>query len=56
MESEAEKFEIEICPYCLRPITDLHHECEEPLDEHNYSDRLTRGFEMIDPDGEREKD
>ncbi len=56
METLDEQFEIEICPYCDRPIVETNHQCEEPLDEYNYSDRLTKGFEMIDPDGEREKD
>ncbi|KKM98122.1 hypothetical protein LCGC14_1161120 [marine sediment metagenome] len=52
----SDKYEIEICQWCEKPITDLHHECFEPLDENNYSDRLTKGFELIDPDGERRKD
>ncbi len=48
--------EIEICQWCDKPIVETNHECLEPLDEHNYSDRLTRGFEMLDPEGEGEKD
>jgi hypothetical protein len=48
--------DIEICQWCDKPIVDNNHECFEPLDEHNYSDRLTMGFEMLDPEGEREKD
>ncbi len=53
---DEEKYEIEICQWCGEPILDLFHECVKPLDENNYSDRLTRGFEMLDPDGERNKD
>ena len=52
----SDKYEIEICQWCEKPITDLHHECFEPLGENNYSDRLTKGFEMLDPENERNKD
>ena len=56
MSSPEEKYEIEICQLCGEPILEANHECEEPLDENNYSDRLTKGFEMLDPEGKGEKD
>ncbi len=46
------EYEVERCTYCDNVIVDSCHECEEPLDENNYSDRLTRGFEMLDMEGE----
>ncbi len=44
--------EIEICNYCDELILDTAHDCTEDEEEENYSDRLTKGFEMIDPDNE----
>ncbi len=47
------EYEVERCSNCDKIIVDSWHECgEEPLDENNYSDRLTRGFEMLDMEGD----
>ncbi len=39
---------LERCSYCNEVIVDSWHNCEKPVDENNYSDRLTKGFEMLD--------
>ncbi len=48
MSEPEEKYEIENCQRCGELILETNHECEEPLDEKNYSDRLKRGFDMLE--------
>ncbi len=40
--------DIEICKHCGDLILDAIHDCQEELDEQNYSDRLQKGFDMLD--------
>ncbi len=53
MDNPEEKYEIEICQWCGEAILEANHDCRGELEEHNYSDRLQRGFEIIDPDDDR---
>ncbi len=53
MNNPEEEYEIETCHWCGEPILDVSHDCQGALDEHNYSDRLQKGFDMLDPEGER---
>ncbi len=41
-----DKGEIEICKYCDELILDTSHDCQD-RDENSYSDRLQRGFDML---------